>query len=75
MSTVSKKQIAKAKKKFGANVAGMKPQEVFGFKPCGISWDQLFKDALILHYIDIDCFEKEPVSQCLYGKLSNNCNC
>lgn len=75
MSIVNKKQIAKAKKKFSSNVAKMKPEEVFGMKPCGVNWNQLFKDDLILNYIDIDCFQKEPVSQCLIGKMSSNCNC
>lgn len=77
MSLVSKKRKIGIKTRFSIDVAKKRAEEVFGFAPCGVSWDSLMKDSLIIHYIDLSCCcdEATDKSNCLVGKLSHNCNC
>ena len=76
MSIATENRNRKLKSKFSKNVAKMRPHEIFGLKPCdGISWDKLFKDALILDFIRLDSGCNKTDIDCLIGKMSNNCNC
>lgn len=77
MSIVNKNKLKGIKEKYSHDVAAKKPEQVFGFKPCGVSWDALIKDNLIIHYISLtNCCDKQTaITNCLIGKLSHNCNC
>jgi hypothetical protein len=77
VSIVSKKHKIGINNRFYQDVAQKRPEHVFGLKPCGVSWDSLIKDSLIINYIDLSCCCDEATnkSNCLVGKLSHNCNC
>jgi hypothetical protein len=62
VSIVNLKNRRDIERKFAQDVAEKKAEVVFGFDPCGCSWESLAKDALVLHYLSLqecceDCVE------------------
>lgn len=72
MQIVNRLEYNKAKQTFYRNVAAMKNEEVFGMKSNGVKWACLFKDFIIITFLnglnDSD-YGMEEVS-CLTNKIT-----
>lgn len=70
----SSAEIHSAKLDYAADVASIKPLELYGIDSCGITWEKLIRKNLAINVLDCGVSSCD-FENCLMNEIKSDCNC
>lgn len=67
-------RISLAKSRLSADIASIAKSELFGLKPCSVSWSSIFVRQSIIDTYNCSAFQyvSNDQKECMLGKLTEN---